>query len=219
MIRFVTPLKLVLLVALVAAIVAGFVLIPPGASLPVHWNFAGEPDGFLPRDWALLVPAAATALVWGIFLVVDRLATPADKEAGAYVVSVVLTALTALMVTIAVATVLIGTGRATNMVQILAVGIGILLLVLGNAMPKSRPNSFAGIRMPSTLHSETNWAATHRLGGWLTLAGGVILLIAAFVLPANLLVWWLIGCVIVPMLIASAYSLVLASRQREAAGR
>src|SRR5690349_333044 len=131
MIRFVTPLKLILLAVLAVAIVAGFVLIPPGTTLPVHWNFAGEPDGFLPREWALLSPAGGALLVWGIFLGVSRFATSADKEAGAYVVSVVLTALTALMAAIAIATVLIGTGREINMVQILAVCIAILLLILG----------------------------------------------------------------------------------------
>ncbi len=212
MIRFVTPLKLLLLAVLAAAIVAGFVTIPAGASLPVHWNVAGEPDGFMPRDWALIMPAGVTLLVWAVFLVVDRFADAEQRERGAYVADVALTALTALMAAITVMTVLIGTGLASNMVQVIAVGFGLLLLVLGNAMPKSRPNMFAGIRMPSTLHSEDNWAATHRLGGWLTIVGGIVLLVAAFVAPMQVLVWWVIGCVILPMLIASAYSLVLASR-------
>lgn len=212
MIRFFTPLKLLLLAALAAAVIVGFLVIPAGTSLPVHWNIAGEPDGYLPREWALLIPVATTALVWGIFLAVNRYARATDREAGAYVVSVAITALTALMVALAVMTVLIGVGLATNMVQVLAVGLAVLLLVLGNAMPKSRPNAFAGIRMPSTLHSEANWAATHRLGGWLMLAGGLVLLVAAFLVPAPVLIWWLIGCILVPMLAASAYSLLLASR-------
>lgn len=208
MIRFFTPLKLLLLAALAAAVIVGFLVIPAGTSLPVHWNIAGEPDGYLPREWALLIPVATTALVWGIFLAVNRYARATDREAGAYVVSVAITALTALMVALAVMTVLIGVGLATNMVQVLAVGLAVLLLVLGNAMPKSRPNAFAGIRMPSTLHSEANWAATHRLGGWLMLAGGLVLLVAAFLVPAPVLIWWLIGCILVPMLAASAYSLL-----------
>ena len=212
MIRFFTPAKLLLLAALAAAVVAGFLIIPAGTNLPVHWNIAGEPDWYLPREWALLIPAGVTALVWGIFAGVDRFARVEDREPGAYVASVALTALTALMVALTVMTILVGTGVATNMVQAVAVGLGLLLLVLGNAMPKSRPNAFAGIRMPTTLRSEVNWAATHRLGGWLMIAGAIVLLVAAFTVPASALVWWVIGCVIVPMLIASGYSLLLASR-------
>jgi uncharacterized membrane protein len=212
MIRFASPLKLILLAALLLAVIAGFALVPAGTSLPVHWNLAGEPDAYLPREWALLVPLAATALIWGIFFAVDRFASAPQREAGAYVASVALTALTALMGAIAIMTVLIGLGLASNMVQVLAVGMALLLLVLGNAMPKSRPNAFAGIRMPSTLRSETNWAATHRLGGYLTMAGGLILLAAAFLAPPSVLIWWLIACILVPMLVASIYSLILASR-------
>ena len=96
MIRFFTPLKLLLLATLAAAVVAGFILIPAGTSLPVHWNIAGEPDGYWPREWALLVPVGVTLLVWGIFAGVDRFARPEDREPGAYVASVALTALTAL---------------------------------------------------------------------------------------------------------------------------
>jgi uncharacterized membrane protein len=212
MIRFFTPLKLLLLGAMVIALVAGFVLVPPGTLLPVHWNLAGEADWFLPREWALLMPAIAVALVWSIFLAVDRFARPADREAGAHVVSVVITALTATFLGITVATVAIGLGLPVSMAQVVAVAIALLLIVLGNAMPKSRPNSFAGIRLPTTLRSESNWLATHRLTGWLTIAGGLVLLVAAFIAPVEVLVWWLIGCAIGPVLVGSVYSIAIARR-------
>ena len=98
------------------------------------------------------------------------------------------------------------------MVHVVGFAIAALLLVLGNAMPKSRPNAYAGIRLPTTLRSEANWQATHRLGGWLTMAGGLVLLGATLLVPASALVWWVICCVVVPMLIASGYSLWLARR-------
>jgi uncharacterized membrane protein len=212
MIRFFTPLKLLLLALMVATVIAGFILIPSGTLLPIHWNFAGEPDLLVPREFALLMPAGVVALVWAIFLGVNRFAKPADREAGAYVTSVVLTALTATLLGIAAATVAIGMGWPVNMIQVVAVAMGILLLVLGNAMPKSRPNSFAGIRMSTTLRSETNWQATHRLTGRLTIASGLILLVAAFLVSIQVLIWWVIGCVIIPMLIGGIYSIAIARR-------
>jgi uncharacterized membrane protein len=158
------------------------------------------------------MPAAAVALACLIFLAIDRFARPADREAGAYVVSVVITALTAAFLGITVATVAIGVGLPVSMVQVVAVAIALLLIVLGNAMPKSRPNSFAGIRLPTKLRSESNWLATHRLTGALTIAGGVVLLAAALLAPPQILMWWLIGCVMIPILIGGAYSIAIARR-------
>ena len=131
MIRFFTPLRLGLLAALVVTVVAGFVLVPPGLQLPVHWGITGEADGFLPRDLALLVPVVIVALVWAIFLAVARFAPPSDIEAGRYVTGVALTALTAIFLAIEVMLVLIGLGAPVNVVQVLAVAFGLLLLVLG----------------------------------------------------------------------------------------
>lgn len=212
MTRFFTPLRLVLLAVLAATLVTGFIVVPAGTALPVHWNLAGEPDWFVPRELALLLPAVVVALVWLVFIAVDRIAGPAERKAGAYIGGAVITTLTATFTGIAAATVAIGAGLPVSMVQVVAVAIGILLLVLGNAMPKSRPNSFAGIRMPTTLRSETNWLATHRLTGRLTVAAGAVLLVAALAVPTGQLAIWVIGCILVPILIGAVYSLAIARR-------
>jgi len=207
MTRLFTPLRIGLLTALAATIVAGFVLVPAGVALPIHWNLVGEADIFLPREWALLIPAVVAIFVWGLFVGIDRFASAQDRERGVYITGVVFTALTALLLSIAVVTVLIGIGVAVSMVQVIALGLAVLLLVLGNVLPKSRPNSLAGIRVPSTLRSESNWQATHRLGGRLIMAGGLVLLVAALLVPQQWLFWWVIGCVLLPILAATLYSL------------
>lgn len=61
---------------------------------------------------------------------------------------------------------------------------GVLFLVVGNLMPKFRPNRTMGIRLPWTLGNEENWNRTHRLGGKVWVAGGVVLLLALF-LPGD----------------------------------
>jgi uncharacterized membrane protein len=209
---FFTPIRLVLVAAFVVALIAGFAFVPPTAEVPVHWGMDGQADGFLPRNLALLLPAGLLATVWAIFLAVERFARPDDIAAGRYVTGVAITALSALMLLIEIVIVLVGTGQTVNVVQVLALGLGVMLLIFGNAMPKSQPNSFAGIRMPSTLKDAGNWQATHRLGGVLTFIGGLVLLGAAVLVPVVHLVWWIVGCVIVPMLTATVYSLAYERR-------
>lgn len=209
---FFTPIRLLLLAGFAVTLLAGFVLVPDGTMLPVHWGLSGVADGFLPREWALLLPLLVVVAVWTIFLGIARFAKPEDMAAGRYSAGVVLTALTALMLVIAVVTVLIGIGVAVNMVQVLALGIGALLVVLGNVMPKSQPNSFAGLRLPTTLRDAANWQATHRLTGLLCIVGGVVLVPAALLAPPPGLIAWLLGCVLVPILVGSLYSLNYARR-------
>lgn len=212
MIRFFSPINLLLLVAGAVAIIVGFIIVPAGVLLPVHWNIAGEPDGFLPRELALLMPAAILAGVWLLFFALGRLTKPENREAGAHVLSVAPMAITALFLAIAVATVAIGAGLPVSMVHVVTAAVGLLLIVLGNAMPKSRPNSLAGLRIPTTLRSPANWQATHRLTGVLTLAAGVVLLGAVFLLPPPALIWAVVGCVLVPFVVGSVYSIMLARR-------
>lgn len=209
-----TPIRIALFIALVAAFAAGLVLVPAGTMLPVHWGVSGEADGFLPREWALLIPLLMVALVWTIFYVVGRVAKPSDAAAGRYSAGVAITALTGLALVLEAATVLIGLGVALNMVQVLGLALGVLLVVLGNAMPKSQPNSFAGLRMPTTLNDPANWQATHRLTGLLCIIAGLVLIVAALLLPASALIWWLLGCVFAPIVVGVAYSLAYARQQR-----
>jgi uncharacterized membrane protein len=205
-----SPFRILLLLALVVVTVIGFLIVPAGTDLPVHWNIAGEADGYLPRDLALLMPAIILAGVWLIMIVVLRLQPEARRSAGGYVTQAVLTAITGVFLTIAIATVALGAGAAVSMVQFIAVALAILLLLLGNALPKSQPNGYAGLRIPTTLADPANWQATHRLTGWLAMAAGVVLLVAAFVAPSAQLILWVLACMLVPMIIGTVYSIVRA---------
>ena len=64
------------------------------------------------------------------------------------------------------------------------ISVGLLLMVIGNALPKSRPGVFIGIRTPWTITDTDNWIATHRLGGQLTMLAGLVIALSA-VLPID----------------------------------
>jgi uncharacterized membrane protein len=87
--------------------------------------------------------------------------------------------------------------------------VGLFFLAIGNALPKSRPGFFIGIRTPWTITDTDNWIATHRLGGKLMMLAGLVIAlcavlplgrelrvvlffasIAAMVLPPLIFSWW-----------------------------
>ena len=211
---FFSPLALGLLALTVIATLAGFVLVPAGAILPVHWGPSGEPDGFASRDVALAMPVVIILVIWGVFFAVARFAPNKQVERSRAMSRAALTMITAIFLGIAVFTVLTGMGVSVEMVRGLGVGIGLLLLVLGNAMPKSQPNSFAGIRTRTTLADPANWHETHRVAGLLSMIAGVVLVISAPLVPVTMLILVILACVIVPLATGAIYSQRLAARRQ-----
>ena len=55
--------------------------------------------------------------------------------------------------------------------------MGVLFIVIGNYLPKSRQNYTVGIKIPWTLATEENWNRTHRFAGYLWIVGGIIMII------------------------------------------
>jgi uncharacterized membrane protein len=78
-------------------------------------------------------------------------------------------------------------GRTINMMAFIMPALGVMFLVMGNVMGKIRPNWFVGIRTPWTLSSKQSWNKTHRLGGRLFMALGLMFIAAAFAPPELML--------------------------------
>ena len=64
--------------------------------------------------------------------------------------------------------------------RIMAWLLATMYLVLGNYMPKCRPNNVVGIRVKGTASSEENWNATHRLAGPCYMICGFLMIPVSF---------------------------------------
>lgn len=64
---------------------------------------------------------------------------------------------------------------------ILAAAVGALMLFISNILPKIKQNSSLGIKTPATLSSEKVWKKTHKLGGYLGVISGAVMVILAIV--------------------------------------
>jgi uncharacterized membrane protein len=215
MIRLTSPINLLLLAIGIAATAAGFLLVSPSIDLPVHWGLDGQIDATLPRNWALLQMPGAIAGVWLIFWAIGRWGNRERQQASTHVLNAALPAVTGLLVLVQILIVLVGLGYPVDVVRAVVIGLALLEIVLGNALPKSQPNWFAGIRIPTTLNDPANWQATHRLTGLLMMVGGIAAFVAALVLSASgPLLIAVLAALVVPLVIGTIYSLVYAVRSR-----
>lgn len=56
--------------------------------------------------------------------------------------------------------------------------IGVVFVVIGNYLPKCKPNPYMGIKLPWTFASEENWRKTHRFGGKVWVVCGFLAIFA-----------------------------------------
>lgn len=182
-------------------------ILPEGAQLPIHWNAAGEADDFAPALTALLLPAGMLAILSAIFAAIPRIEPLQHKlEGSAPVLRASWIGLILICFGIEAAVALpvygINIGPAIPLAS-----AGLLLLLIGNALPKSRPGFFVGIRTPWAIIDTDNWIATHRLAGKLFIVAGLSI-IAAAVLPLSLTfkTWMVTGLVLCAAIIPFLYS-------------
>jgi len=177
------------------------------ATVPIHWNAAGEPNGYGPA-WLgfLLTPAITVGLVvmFGLLPRIEPRRANLAKSSAAYLT--VATAMLALMLGVHVAVVAAGAGYNVPITPIIGGGVGLLFVVLGNVMTTVRSNFMFGVRTPWTLTSDLAWDKTHRLVGRLWVVGGLLMFVSSLLGRAELLVVVILGIVIGSLVLAFVYS-------------
>ncbi len=178
-------------------------------SVPVHWNVAGEVDGWASRN---SLPLFVVGLQLGIYLLMllvpyidPRLRNIEASQRSYQRLRIIFTLLFAYLGFLSVHAAL---RQEIDLPGWLMPGLFFFLAAIGNYLHNLRSNYFIGIRTPWTLEYPEIWERTHRFGGklwfWCGLLGGVI----AFLLPDQLLPWTM--GLILPMAFAPIiYSFVL----------
>ena len=175
--------------------------------MPSHWNFAGEVDDYGAKAAVVFgMPAFLAAI--NVICQFITLADPKRSNADAKVRTLIFWLVPLVSLVMNTGTILVGLGEELSVERIAPVLVGLILVVIGNYMPKVKQNYTIGIKVPWTLHSEENWRRTHRLGGWMFMLSGIVMMlsvVAASEIFALVMVCTVLLSAFVPMI----YSYVL----------
>lgn len=201
----------------IAALIVGRSL-PDELMLPVHWDLSGTPDAWAGKWLALFTPAIIAGLVSLLFYFLPLL-EPRGKNLmrsqGLYLWGWAAVLQMAVAVELVVMSVALGWGLPVN--HVIVGSFGLILVIIGNQLGKSRSMFFIGIRTPWTLASEEVWVRTHRLAGKLMVGGGLFVVMAALLpLPSGLLASVLFGAILVSALVPAVWSYLLWRREARA---
>ena len=159
-------------------LLAGVILYPRlPETMVTHWSFSGEANGWMPRAAAVIVlPLLILASHLVCFCAMSR--DPKCANSSAALRTVMLWLCPVISLLCSAVTLGTGLGYEMNVALFVPVFVGVLFLIIGNYLPKSRRNGTIGIKLPWTLASEENWDRTHRVAGFVWVAAGLLMLLA-----------------------------------------
>lgn len=184
-----TPITIsaILIGAMLAASAWAWSRLPAGAQIPVHWGVYGQPNGFAPAPWGLLLGpgiAALVALLLAVLPVIEPRRLNLARSAKFYHVTwIAIVAILAFIHGLALYSAVYGGAPVGSFIM---AAVSVLIAIMGNYLGKTRSMFLSGVRTPWTLSSEYSWQRTSRLLGKLFMIVGVFGFIAAVTLPLRL---------------------------------
>ena len=102
-------------------------------------------------------------------------------------------------------------GMSLEITTLIIPFMSILFIIIGNYIPKSKPNWYVGYRVPWIMEDEDLWKKTHRFSGVLLVVCGFISLITSFFEVGKYIFLVNLGIIIFVPLI---YSLIVKSKNK-----
>ena len=155
--------------------------------IPMHWNIDGEINSYGPKILMAFLSPILMLLMWSSMLYFPKIDPKKDNYAkfeGSY--TVITNVLVTFFFVIHIVTLSISLGYNIAMDKVIPFMLGILFVIIGKYLPKSKSNFFYGIKTPWTLTSDEVWEKTHRLGGKLFIIAGLIILVSSLLFKGNI---------------------------------
>jgi uncharacterized membrane protein len=147
-----------------------------------HWGTNDQVNGYMSKFWGVFLMPVITLAMLLLFLVVpsiDPLKANIAQFREYFNTFIVL--ITGFMVYIYGLTLAWNLGyTGFRMSTAMLPAMGLLFIFMGVLIGKAKRNYFIGIRTPWTLSSDKVWDETHRVGGKLFIASGILSLLGAF---------------------------------------
>lgn len=176
----VTRFHLLFLTVTVAITGVAILRVPEDYIYPAHWS-GSTADWAWPRDLALIGAPLVEVVLIVAFFILGNLLTKNHYAKVQHILDPALSLLLAVPTAVQLGFLLTGSGSDIDVVRIAGAGLGAALLVLGAVLFDAQRNTYAGLRMPWPIRSDTSWRAVHRVTGLCSaLAGAGLLGLAWF---------------------------------------
>ena len=177
-------------------------------TVATHWDMNGAANGWSSRAFAAFgLPGILLAV--NLFVPFALRTDPKRQNMSPALVSVAQWTVPVVSLLGSGLTLARALGYQVRVEKIVPALIGVLFIIIGNFLPKTKQSDTMGSKLPWTLASEENWNRTHRLAGFVWVIGGVYFVVMSFFS-------WTLAGFLIPVallgLIPAAYSYILYRR-------
>ncbi|WP_138338615.1 MULTISPECIES: SdpI family protein [Streptococcus] len=154
--------------------------------IPTHFNLLGQADGYNHKVFAIFgLPALMLLMHWLLLFLMIKDPKSSNISSKIQVLIYWIIPFVSCLSMISIYGESLGYSMMSGLLA--QIFMGVLMIVIGNYLPKTRKNYIIGIRLPWTLESDKNWRKTHRLAGKIWVLGGLLLFLNSFV---QIYVYW-----------------------------
>lgn len=171
--------EMVIFIIVLASFAVSFWAYPnmPGVII-THWDLYGQPNGYMNQFWGSFLPPLISLFLFILFFVLQRILPLKEniekfrKEFDYFMIFLFL-----FLFYLNNLSIMWNFGLNFSLVRFIVPAFALMWYVCGEVLEKSKRNWFFGIRTPWTLNSDSVWDKTHKLGGILFKASGIISLL------------------------------------------
>ena len=180
--------------------------------MAVHFNSNFVPDNYAPKWFALF---GITLLLLFIHCITIFIMNKDPKQAGhsKAIKLIIYMLIPILSIVVEIELISFSLNKAFNISTCTFLLIGIVIMLLGNYLPKTRQNYTIGFKLPWTLSSEKNWNKTHKLAGKLWVSGGILISLLSILIKNSMISMILI--ILIITIIPTIYSYYLYSKSNK----
>lgn len=158
-------------------VILGIILYPKlPDTIVTHWDIDGNPNGWESKlVGAIVFPGILVLIniVFPLLLKVD----PKYNNLNEKIKHILHWIIPVVSIFASGSTLAVAMGKDVKIAIIAPMFVGLILVVIGNYLPKMTQSYTVGIKLPWTLNSEENWNKTHRIAGFLWVLGGIVMII------------------------------------------
>lgn len=153
-------------------------------TVPIHWNHKWQIDSYGSRYNLLILAVMPILIYYGMLLTkkIDPRRENIEKRLQTY--NIFRYGLTCFFICLVIFFYYLSLYPQMNPKRFIIILLALVLIGMGNYMPKIPQNYFLGIKTPWTLANEYVWKKTHKVGGYSWMLIGIVIgLYGLFDLP------------------------------------